>query len=115
MKLTVLLEHLGGFALAVYPYSLLGAPWWWFAALFLAPDIGMAGYLAGPKVGALTYNLLHHLAVAVVVFVVGSLAGVLEMQVAGSVMMGHLFFDRALGFGLKYADGFKHTHLGTLK
>ena len=111
MKQTLRLEYLGGFALALYLYTTLGLPWWWYVALFLAPDIGMLGYLAGPRVGALVYNLFHHLGVSVVVFIAGCLIENTVLQVAGTVLIGHLFFDRALGYGLKYADDFKHTHL----
>jgi hypothetical protein len=27
-------------------------------------------------------------------------------------LLGHSSFDRVLGYGLKYDDDFKHTHLG---
>jgi hypothetical protein len=30
------------------------------------------------------------------------------------VWFAHIGLDRALGYGLKYADGFQHTHLGTI-
>ncbi len=30
------------------------------------------------------------------------------------VWISHIGFDRALGFGLKYAAGFGHTHLGLI-
>ena len=30
-----------------------------FAALFLAPDLSFAGYLAGPRVGAAAYDTMH--------------------------------------------------------
>jgi hypothetical protein len=28
------------------------------------------------------------------------------------IWVAHIGFDRALGYGLKYATAFKHTHLG---
>ena len=32
---------------------------WAFLVFLLAPDISFAGYLAGPRVGAVAYNLAH--------------------------------------------------------
>jgi hypothetical protein len=115
MKQVLVLEYLGGFALAIYLFSIWHLPWWWFAALFFVPDVGMLGYLFSPKLGAFTYNLFHHLGLASVVLIAGMAADVVGLKVAGSVLIGHLFFDRVFGYGLKYADAFKHTHLGTLK
>lgn len=34
------------------------------------------------------------------------------LQLAGLILLGHSSLDRVLGYGLKYADSFKHTHLG---
>lgn len=31
-----------------------------------------------------------------------------------AIWLAHVGFDRALGYGLKYARGFSHTHLGTI-
>ena len=33
---------------------------------------------------------------------------------AGTVLFFHSAFDRVMGYGLKYATGFRDTHLGTL-
>jgi len=38
-----------------------------------------------------------------------------DNELTGSILIGHLFFDRLLGYGLKFPDSFKNTHLGTLK
>jgi len=32
----------------------------------------------------------------------------------GLIIYGHASFDRIMGYGLKYRDAFKHTHLGWL-
>jgi hypothetical protein len=37
-----------------------------------------------------------------------------ELLFAALVLYGHSSMDRMLGYGLKYADDFKHTHLGWL-
>ena len=112
MKNLLKLEELALFLLALYLFTLLPYAWWWFPLLLLAPDLGMLGYLAGPAVGAWTYNVVHHKAVAVVVYVVGALLAVPLLQLAGVIMLGHSSLDRVFGYGLKYADAFSHTHLG---
>lgn len=67
MKNVIKLEEAALFGLSVYLFSLLGIEWWWFPLLILAPDIGMVGYAFGTKKGAITYNLFHHRAIAVLV------------------------------------------------
>ena len=37
---------------------------------------------------------------------------VVALQVAGIILFTHSNMDRILGYGLKYPDDFKHTHLG---
>ena len=34
------------------------------------------------------------------------------IQQIAAIWVAHVGFDRALGYGLKYADGFGFTHLG---
>lgn len=46
------LEHAALTIFSLLGYITLGGPWWLFAVLFLAPDLSMLGYLAGPRVGA---------------------------------------------------------------
>ena len=114
MKELLRIEELALAALAVFLSRFLGFAWWWFAVLFFAPDASMVGYLAGPRVGAFTYNLVHHKAVAVAVYIAGYFASSHAMQLAGLIMLAHSSADRVLGFGLKHTDSFKHTHLGTM-
>lgn len=100
--------------LCVVTYAHLGASWWLAVLLFLAPDLSMAGYLAGPRVGALTYNLAHSYALAVGL---GLLAQVLDQQLLlalALILAAHIGFDRALGYGLKLPEGFHATHLGPI-
>src|SRR6478609_6699144 len=42
--------------LCIWLFAGTGASWWLFAALILAPDLGMLGYLANPRLGATIYN-----------------------------------------------------------
>lgn len=99
-------------AAALYGWHLTGGSWLVFGLLFLTPDLAMLGYLAGPRAGAITYNLVHSYAVAALVGAIG-LVGSVPMAVAAALILaGHIGFDRMLGYGLKYPDAFGHTHLG---
>ena len=88
--------------------------WWLWPVLFLLPDISMLGYLGGPQLGAFTYNLFHHKAVAVAVIIAGYLLHNDYLLLTGWLLLGHSSFDRMLGYGLKYNDSFSHTHLGMI-
>ena len=37
-----------------------------------------------------------------------------EFQLPGIILFGHASMDRIFGYGLKFSDNFKHTHLGNL-
>ncbi len=74
----------------------------------------MLGYLGGPRLGAIIYNIVHHKAVSIGLFVIGFLLGNRPLQMAGVILLGHSSMDRVLGYGLKYEDSFQHTHLGTI-
>lgn len=88
--------------------------WGLFALLFLVPDLSMVGYLAGSRIGAVTYNVVHAyvgpaaLACAAVLWL-----GPLWLAVA-LIWSAHIGFDRAVGYGLKLPSGFESTHLGPI-
>lgn len=107
-------EHAVLAAGAIAAYAATGASWWLFAALVLVPDLGIAGYLAGPRVGARVYNLAHNLAFAGIVAALGWYFSVLVLLAVGLIWMAHICIDRALGYGLKLPGGFKQTHLGAV-
>jgi uncharacterized protein DUF4260 len=87
-------------------YSLLA-----FVLLFLAPDLSFAGYLGGPRVGAVAYNAVHTFVGPVALATVGVLDDAhVPVQVA-LIWLAHIGLDRALGYGLKYPTAFKDTHL----
>ena len=50
--------------------------------LLLAVDVSMAGYLAGPRVGAFTYNLAHNWGTGLVVLALGLATGVAALVAA---------------------------------
>jgi len=114
MLLQLKVEELLMFIATLIIFPKLGYSWWWFAALILTPDLGMIGYLLGPKVGAITYNFTHNKGLAIVVGLAGYYFHINECMLAGLILFSHSSMDRMLGFGLKYPDAFKHTHLGNL-
>lgn len=114
MKNLLKLEELALFALAIAAFTILDMDWWWFPLLLLAPDLGMLGYLAGPRVGANTYNSLHHRGLAILVYLLGVYLTNNWLAFAGIILFAHSSLDRVFGYGLKYSDSFQHTHLGKI-
>ena len=101
-------------ALCVAGYAVADGSWLLFFLLILAPDLSMLGYLAGPRIGALAYNLFHTLAAPLCLFAAGFLwQQELAMQIA-AIWLAHIAIDRALGYGLKLSTGFQDTHLGRI-
>ncbi len=110
-KVLLLLEGALLFAASVLVYLQLGASWWLFAGLLLVPDLSILGYLAGPRVGALLYDLAHT-AVGPAGLALAGWSGVVPLGLEiGMIWLAHLGMDRAIGFGLKYPSGFQETHL----
>ncbi|CAG0989137.1 hypothetical protein ANRL2_03053 [Anaerolineae bacterium] len=114
MQTLLKLEELGVFLFAIFLFLSLPFPWWLFPVLLFAPDLSMLGYVAGTTIGAFTYNLIHHRAVALALYVAGTLLGLPLLSLLGVILLAHASLDRVLGYGLKYADAFKHTHLGNI-
>ena len=114
MKWLLKVEHLALLGLSIWMYSIAGWAWYWFAILFLFPDLGMLGYIAGNKAGAIAYDLAHHQAICIGLFVTGLYASQDSLVALGAIALGHSAFDRMLGYGLKYFTGFRYTHLGTI-
>jgi hypothetical protein len=112
-RLPRLLLHAEGAAVAAAAIALYfhaGYPWWLLAALALAPDLSMIGYLAGTRVGAVTYDAAHTYAFPVVL---ASAGWIMDADVAvqlGLIWITHIGVDRAVGYGLKYPTDFKDTH-----
>jgi Domain of unknown function (DUF4260) len=96
---------------AAYAYSQMHASWLLFAALFLVPDIAMLGYLMNKRIGAIVYNIGHTYILPVSVFVLGWMFETSYVSAIALIWIGHIGFDRMLGYGLKYATGFKINHL----
>jgi len=115
MKTILKLEEMAMFIFSIYVLYYLRVEWWYYIILFLGPDISMLGYLFGNKVGAVCYDIFHHKAIGITLFVTGFITNNWMMKVAGVIIYGHSSMDRMLGYGLKYFEGFKFTHLGNLE
>lgn len=114
MKTLLKIEELFLFGLSLFLFSGLDYSWGWYALLFLTPDLSMIGYLRGPRFGAWTYNLIHHKGLATALYLLGHLLANPALQFAGTILLGHSSLDRVFGYGLKYPDAFKNTHLGVI-
>ncbi|MDQ3406845.1 MAG: DUF4260 domain-containing protein [Chloroflexota bacterium] len=78
------------------------------------PDIMMLGYLSGPRLGAITYNLGHTIVLPVVLALAGWWLAQPLLLMAACVTGAHIGMDRTLGYGLKYPTSFQDTHLGRI-
>jgi hypothetical protein len=91
----------------LYPHH-----WGFFALWFFAPDISLLGYLRPPgKASAAFYNLVH-------CYVLPLALGLLAWERGGGpggelalIWMAHISFDRCLGYGLKFRESFRYTHI----
>jgi Domain of unknown function (DUF4260) len=112
LRVWLRLEGFSAFMLAVYLYRQMHASWLLFAILFLAPDLSMLGYLAGSRAGAAVYNAVHSYILPLALTAFAILADHHAVLPYALIWIAHIGFDRTLGYGLKYASGFGHTHLG---
>jgi hypothetical protein len=95
-------------------YAVWGGSWWVYFILFLAPDVSFAGYLVGPREGAIIYNAAHSYMAPVALMTAG-FAGAEPLVLSLAIIwLAHIGIDRALGYGLKYAAGFGFTHFGRI-
>ncbi len=107
-------EGLAAIIIATALYANFDFNWWLYFLIFFAPDISFAGYLLGPRPGALTYNLLHSYASAAILAIIAYMFRNQMVFSIALIWVSHIGFDRMLGFGLKYTTGFGDTHLGIM-
>jgi hypothetical protein len=114
IRIVLRLEGMLVMFVAMLAYDKFGAGWSTFAWFFLVPDISFLGYLAGARVGAIAYNVAHSYIGAMACLIASQLFAVPLLLTVGIIWCAHIGFDRALGYGLKYATGFRFTHLGRI-
>ena len=108
------IEGLVLLAAALLLYRQAGASWLLFGELFLVPDLSFAGYFFGPRAGAATYNAVHSTLGPLMLATAAMASGMQLPFTLALIWLAHVGFDRALGYGLKYASGFRDTHLGRI-
>ena len=107
-------EGLAGFVAGIALFVALGGPWLLAIPLLLVPDASALGYLRGPRVGAMTYNLVHNWAIGLLVLGIGVWSGIGAVALAGAILIAHVGMDRVAGYGLKLPSSFQETHLGRI-
>ncbi|HQZ41621.1 MAG TPA: DUF4260 domain-containing protein [Flavobacteriales bacterium] len=124
MKNLLRLEELAQFIVCILALFFFDVPWWCYLLLLFGPDVSMFGYLVNSKVGATSYNLLHHKGIAVLIAALSWITALLSVHaiegeglalvlyVSAIILYGHASMDRIFGYGLKFGDSFHHTHLG---
>jgi hypothetical protein len=111
-RIVLRLEGLAALGLALFGYERAGGSWLMFAVLFLTPDLSMLGYLAGRRLGAIAYNTAHSYLGPAALAAYGLIAPSQTAVWLALIWGAHIGFDRAMGYGLKYATAFGDTHLG---
>ena len=108
----VRLESLAILLATLILYREVGASWWLFALLFLVPDLSLLPYVRGVGTAAAAiYNGVHTYAIPVLLFIVGLMVESSSVTAVALIWAAHIAFDRLLGFGFKYPEAFKDTHL----
>jgi hypothetical protein len=113
-RLLLRFEGLALFILATWAFASTGTSWWLYAVLFLTPDLSFAGYLAGPRLGAVAYNTLHTTLGPALLAGLGLFLDHSMLLGIAAIWAAHIGFDRMLGYGLKYMSSFNDTHLGRI-
>jgi hypothetical protein len=106
------LEALAVLVSATTAYFVSGGNPWLYAALFFAPDVSFVAYAVNAHLGTAAYNTVHSYVLVALLAGAGWLLGVDLLWQIALILAAHAGFDRALGYGLKYASAFHHTHLG---
>ena len=108
------LEELGQLIISIILFNQLGYAWYVFPACILLPDLSMIGYLINTKIGAWIYDFFHHKFIAISILCLGYWLNYPILTLTGVILFGHSALDRLFGYGLKFNDNFKNTHLGEI-
>jgi len=114
VKTTLRFEGFFVLLLSIYLYHSSGFTWTLFIIFFLLPDLSFLGYLLNKKLGAVIYNLAHSLIGPCMLLGISIAKDDRMALQIGLIWLAHIGFDRALGYGLKYSEGFGYTHLGVI-
>jgi hypothetical protein len=78
----------------------LDIAWWIYIMLFFIPDISLIGFSMNTKPGLMVYSIVHHKALAVLLWMCGIYFGIEYVTLAGLILFGHTSFDRFVGLSL---------------
>jgi hypothetical protein len=109
LRLEALLVLLASFI----AFSLIHGGWVMFALLFLAPDLALLGYLLpkGLRQGTALYNTMHsYIGPAILGLLAWQFHSLLSGHLA-IIWIAHIAFARLIGYGLKYPQAPKPTHI----
>lgn len=105
-------EGLAALVVGLVLYAANEGSWLFLIPLILVPDVSVVGYLAGPRWGAVGYNLVHTWAPGSLAIAIGIWLGSSAWLIVGAILVAHVGMDRAMGYGLKLPTSFQETHLG---
>ncbi|WMT87568.1 DUF4260 domain-containing protein [Pelagibacterium sp. 26DY04] len=114
VRLMLRLEGLAVLAAATSVYFLAGGNPWLFAIVFFMPDLSFLAYVINARVGAAAYNAVHTYILPLALAGAGWSLEIEPLWQIALIVAAHAGFDRSLGYGLKYASAFSHTHLGAI-
>lgn len=108
------LEGLALFLLALALYWQQSFSWSFFGLTVLLPDVALLGYMVNAKIGAQLYNVTHSKLLPSALAIIAITMSYDLCSALALIWFAHIGVDRMLGYGLKYPEGFKITHLGTI-
>lgn len=114
MSMPGLLLRVEGLAIlagAITLYAYQGYGWLAFALLLLAPDLIMVVYTLDKRTGSFAYNLAHTYSLPLLLALISLISGFPTGLQLALIWFAHIGLDRMVGYGLKYLDTFKETHL----
>ena len=104
-------EGLVLFCGGLFLYAQTDSSWLLFGLLLLTPDLAMLPYLINPRIGSLSYNLVHTYTLPLTLAIAAYYWHWPLPLALALIWLTHIGMDRVVGYGLKYPDNFKHTHL----
>lgn len=107
-------EGIALFAAAAWLYYGLSQPWWVFVLVLVAVDLTMLGYTINNRIGSYVYNAGHTLIAPLAMSLISVLVDSSLWFGVSLSWIAHIGIDRLIGYGLKYPDSFKSTHLQNL-
>ena len=111
-KVLIRVESFFIFILALFAFFFVyEGNWILLVILILAPDLSFFAYFGGKEVGASVYNAFHSYVGPLILMVISLYYGNTLATQISMIWFAHIGADRTAGYGLKYTDSFKVTHL----